>query len=144
MNNIKAGINIQSTSSLDGTIFENTTIQILKHNEAGSIGFVLNKAFGKNLNDLIEFSHANPFSLMDGGPVDRDHLFVVHKRPDLIEEGEQLNNGFFLGGNMEQVVAAINKGLLNEKDIQLFIGYCGWDVQELEAELEEGSWEIIN
>jgi putative transcriptional regulator len=41
---------------------------------------------------------------------------------------------------MEQVIQAINTGDSNPQDIQLFIGYCGWDEGELEAEVEEGSW----
>ncbi len=77
---------------------------------------------------------------MDGGPVDRDHLFVLHKRPDLIDGGKPIPNGLYLGGNMEQVIEAITtKGATNQ-EIQLFIGYCGWDLGELEAELKEGSW----
>jgi putative transcriptional regulator len=79
---------------------------------------------------------------MDGGPVDRDHLFVLHKRPDLIEGGEQVANGFYLGGSMKQVIEAINTKSINEEEIQLYIGYCGWDLGELDAELEEGSWTI--
>jgi putative transcriptional regulator len=77
---------------------------------------------------------------MDGGPVDREHLFVLHKRPDLIDGGEQIPNGLYLGGNMEQVIEAINTKDANPQEIQLFIGYCGWDVGELDAEVEEGSW----
>ena len=41
---------------------------------------------------------------------------------------------------MEQVIEAINNSGANNQDIQLFIGYCGWDAGELEAEIEEGSW----
>jgi putative transcriptional regulator len=77
---------------------------------------------------------------MDGGPVDRDHLFVLHKRPDLIEGGKQIPNGLYFGGNMEQVIEAINTKAANKEEIQVFIGYCGWDLGELEAEVEEGSW----
>jgi putative transcriptional regulator len=77
---------------------------------------------------------------MDGGPVDRDHLFVLHKRPDLIEGGKEIPNGFYFGGNMEQVIEAINTKAAGEQEIQVFIGYCGWDEGELKAELEEGSW----
>lgn len=142
MSDLKAGIYIKSTAALIGSIFEHTTILIVKHNDEGSIGFVTNKSFGKSMHELIEFSHAKPFPIMDGGPVDRDHLFVLHKRPDLIEGGEKLNNGFYLGGNMDQVIEAINTIGLNEQEIQLFIGYCGWDLGELEAEIEEGSWTI--
>ena len=142
MSLLKAGISIKSTDALTGSFFEDTTILIVEHNEAGSTGFVNNKPFGKSLNDLIEFNHAKPFPLMDGGPVDRAHLFVLHKRPDLIEGGKQLTNGLYLGGHMEQVIEAINTGAISQQEIQLFIGYCGWDVGELEAEVAEGSWDL--
>jgi putative transcriptional regulator len=140
MSNLKTGIYIKSTYELNGTFFENTTILIVKHNEEGTVGFVTNKPFGKSLHELIEFNHSKPFPLMDGGPVDRDHLFVLHKRPDLIDGGEQVSNGLYMGGNMEQVIHAINTQAGNIDNIQLYIGYCGWDEGELEAELEEGSW----
>jgi putative transcriptional regulator len=45
-----------------------------------------------------------------------------------------------MGGNMEQVIQAINTHATNKEDIQLFIGYCGWDEGEFEAEVKEGSW----
>lgn len=140
MRNLKAGIYIKSTAALIGSFFENTTILLVQHNEEGSLGFVTNKSFEKSLHELIEFKHVKPFPLMDGGPVDRDHLFVLHKRPNLIEGGEQIPNGLYLGGNMKQVIEAINTKSANKQEIQLFIGYCGWDVGELEAEVEEGSW----
>ena len=119
MRDLKAGIYIKSTAELIGSFFEDTTILIVQHNEAGSLGFVTNKPFGKSLNELIEFKHAKPFPLMDGGPVDREHIFVLHKRPDLINEGEQVTNGFYLGGNMEQLIEAINTHGSNQKEIQI-------------------------
>jgi len=140
MSNLKTGLSIKSTAALNGSFFEHTTILVVEYNETGSTGLVINKPFGKSLHELIEFNYSKPFPLMDGGPVDRDHLFVLHKRPDLIDGGKQVNNGLYLGGNMEQVIEAINTGGANQQEIQLFIGYCGWDVGELEAEVEEGSW----
>lgn len=142
MSDLKAGIYINSTEELNGSFFEHTTILIVQHNEEGSVGFVTNKPFGKSLHELIEFNHAKPYPLMDGGPVDREHLFVLHSRPDLIQGGEQTRNGLYLGGNMEQVIEAINNGAANQQEIQVFIGYCGWDPGELKAELEEGSWTL--
>jgi putative transcriptional regulator len=142
MSDLKAGIYIKSSTALNGSYFEHTTILIVEHNEEGSLGFVTNKSFGKSLHELIEFNHAKPFALMDGGPVDREHLFVLHKRPDLIEGGQQIHNDLYLGGNMDQVIEAINTGASNQQEIQVFIGYCGWDPGELEAELEEGSWTL--
>ena len=140
MKDLKSGIYIKSTDALIGSFFENTTILLVQHNEEGSIGFVTHKSFEKSLHELIEFNHIKPFPLLDGGPVDREHLFVLHNRPDLIDGGKQIPNGFYLGGNMDQVIEAIDTMGATQQEIQLFIGYCGWDLGELEAELEEGSW----
>jgi putative transcriptional regulator len=71
---LKAGVYIKSTAALIGSFFEHTTIILVEHDENGSLGFVTNKPFGKSLHELIEFNHAKPFPLMDGGPVDREHL----------------------------------------------------------------------
>jgi putative transcriptional regulator len=143
MRDLKAGFYIKSTTALRGSFFENTTILLVQHNEKGTIGFVTHKTFEKSLHELIEFNHIKPFSLMDGGPVDREHLFVLHKRPDLIDGGKLVHNGLYLGGNMDQVINAINILNVNKEEIQIFIGYCGWDLGELEAEVEEGSWTIL-
>lgn len=142
MNDLKAGIYIKSTADLNGSFFEETTILIVQHNEEGSLGFVSNKSFGKSLHELIEFKHSKPFPLMDGGPVDREHIFVLHRRPDIIEGGEQVCDGLYLGGDMQQVIEAINTESITKDELQIFIGYCGWDAGELEAEIEEGSWTI--
>lgn len=144
MRELKAGFYIKSTEALKGSFFEHTTILIIEHNEAGSTGFVMNKPFEKSLHDLIEFNQCNPFPLMDGGPVDRDHLYVLHKRPDLIDGGKPVSHGLYLGGNMNQVVDAINAHAIDKDELHVFIGYCGWDAGELAAELEEGSWIIHN
>ena len=142
--NFQVEIVLKSTNALVGSFFENTTIHIVEHNEEGSTGFVTNRPFEKSLNDLIEFNHCKPFPLMDGGPVDRDHIYVLHKRPDLIDGGKQVSNGFYLGGNMNQVIKAINTSATNHQELQLYIGYCGWDPGELEEEVDEGSWIISN
>jgi putative transcriptional regulator len=143
MKDIKAGSNIKSTAKLMDSFFENTSILIVEHNEEGSTGFVINKPVNKSLHDLIEFNHSKPFPLMDGGPVDRDHLFVLHKRPDLIDGGKPIPNGLYLGGNMEQVIEAINTNGVTDQELHIFIGYCGWYAGELEAEFEEGSWIFV-
>ncbi len=142
MTDLKVGFYIKSTPALNDSFFEHTTILIVEHNEGGSLGFVTNRPLNKSLHELIEFNHSKPYPLMDGGPVDRAHLFVLHKRPDLIDGGKQIMDSLYLGGNMEQVIEAINTMNVNQEEIQLFIGYCGWDLGELEAEIEEGSWTL--
>jgi putative transcriptional regulator len=139
---IKPGTILKSTVSLNNSIFENVLIVITEYNTTGSTGFVINKEFERPLHALQEFSHVRNFALYDGGPVDNKHLFFLHCRPDIIEGGEHIYDTFFWGGNFLQAVNAINNYSLTEAEIKIFIGYCGWDDGELEAEIEEGSWEV--
>lgn len=142
--NCKPGTIIKSTAALNNSVFEKVQILITENNANGATGFVINKLFERPLNALQEFKQVRHFNLYDGGPVDTAHLFFLHCRPDIIEGGVKINDTIFYGGNFAQAVAAINNYTLTENDIKIFIGYCGWDAGELEAEMEEGSWEVSN
>ena len=137
-----AGIFITSTSLLDDTFFEDATLFITEYNEKGAMGFVVNKEFPRKFNELEEFRYSPPFPLYDGGPVDREHLYFVHRRPDLIAGGVPVADNIYMGGDFKAAVMHMNNGTILEQDIRLFIGYCGWNTHELEEEIAEGSWEI--
>ena len=139
---ITPGSYIKSTTSLDGSYFENSIILIVENNNDGAVGFVVNRPFVRSLNELVEFKKSKSFPLLEGGPVDQEHIYVVHNRPDLIKGTQSISNGMYYGGDIQQVIEAINVHGATQKEIQLFIGYCGWDAEELEDELEEGSWEM--
>ena len=133
-----------SKPSMDDENLKGSVILITERNEEGAMGFVFNKLFHRSLNELAAFSYSRPFPLYDGGPVDKEHLFFVHRRPDLIEEGRHVVDSIYLGGNFRQAIARINDKTLSESDIRIFIGYCGWDRGQLEAEIEEGSWSVVD
>ncbi|GAA4318532.1 YqgE/AlgH family protein [Flaviaesturariibacter amylovorans] len=147
MMSLSAGSVIKSTPALAGDpLFAGVTILITAHGPSadGAVGYIINRPFGRRLNELAEFRHGRAFPLYDGGPVDREHLFFVHRRPDLIEGGVPAGAGIYAGGDFRQAVAGINAGLLGTGDLKLFIGYCGWDAGELEAEIGEGSWMVTD
>ena len=140
--NIRSGTYIKSTVALTDTVFENSLLLISTCNNDGAVGFVINQPYHRALNELEEFKHSVPFPLYNGGPVDQEHIFFIHQRPDIIANGTPINNSLYLGGNFKQALTAINNKTLSAKDIKLFIGYCGWNADELEAEVAEGSWTI--
>jgi len=141
---MNAGTFIKSTDLLKDTFFEETVIFITEYNEKGAMGFVVNKLFPRKFNELEEFKLSPAFPLYDGGPVDREHLFIVHNRPDIISGGTKVTGHIYTGGDFSSAVRYINNKTITEKDICLFIGYCGWDLNEIEAEIREGSWEVLN
>jgi putative transcriptional regulator len=140
---MKPGLFLKSTSLLNDTLFENVVVFITEYNEKGAMGFVVNQKFPRKLNELEEFKTVKPFPIHLGGPVDQEHLYFIHQRPDLIEGGEAVTATIYLGGDFKSVVRHINDHTLTEKDLRIFLGYCGWDYRELDEEIAEGSWEVL-
>lgn len=139
---IQPGTIIYSAPTLQDPHFDRAVIVITEYNEKGAVGFVVNNPFPRSLNELVEFSDAVPFALYAGGPVDTEHLFVLHRRADLVTGDKYLFSNTCMSDNFQQIVKHINQGDIQNNDIKLFIGYCGWDGGELEAEIKEGSWAI--
>jgi len=141
---IAPGTILISPPTIDDTNFEEVVIFITEHNEKGAMGFVINKLFARPLNALEEFKQSIAFPLYDGGPVDQKHLFFVHQRPDLIEGGTAIRDNIYFGGNFKQALTHLNKKIILQNDIKIFIGYCGWDYGQLEEEITEGSWMVVD
>lgn len=142
MENIIPGIWLEATGLLQGTDFDNATVFIHQYDDDGAVGFVTNRIFPRRLNELAEFATSKPITLSDGGPVDREHLFVLHRRPELISNSRHITGSVYYGGDFSKAVQLLNNGQISENDIRIFIGYCGWDKEQLEEEIKEGSWKV--
>jgi putative transcriptional regulator len=141
---IPPGTILASSSSMEDPNFHKTIIFITEYNEKGAMGFVVNKIFERSLNELIEFSSSPAFPLYAGGPVDKEHLFFIHRRNDIIPGGSFIIDNVYFGGDFKKAIENINNSTLSSSDIKIFIGYCGWDANELEAEIAEGSWIVTD
>lgn len=140
--NIHAGTILISTALLNDTNFEKVVILITEHNEKGTIGYIINQQFHRRFNELEEFKHALPIPLYIGGPSQMDKIYFMHRKPVFIEGGELIGSNVYMNGDFKTAVQLVNNGTLAINDIKLYIGYCGWDVQQLEEEIAEGSWLI--
>src|SRR5690606_1315477 len=82
------------------------------------------------------------FLVFNGGPVEQDNLYFIHKIPDLIENSIEISNGIYWGGNFESTMNLINEGVIKDSQIRFFLGYSGWEISQLEKELISHSWVI--
>ncbi len=141
---IQAGSIIISTALLNDTSFEKVAVVITEHNDKGAVGYVFNQPFPRSFNELEEFKHSIPVPLYAGGPVQTDMLYFMHSRPDLVDGGDLVAGDVYMNGDFKKAVQLLNNGILSIHEVRLFIGYCGWDAGELEAEIEEGSWQVTD
>lgn len=143
MQPVSVGTWLEATSLLDGTALEKAEVFIHQYDNNGAIGFVVNRIFDRRLNELAEFAGNKPIPLYDGGPVDREHLFFLHRRPEMIAGSTAVTGPVYYGGDFGKAVQLLNNGQISESDVRIFIGYCGWDKEQLEEEIAEGSWRIV-
>ncbi|WP_420322353.1 YqgE/AlgH family protein [Flagellimonas sp.] len=129
--------------TLSGDVsFNRSVVLIAEHNHEGSVGFILNKPLEYTINDLIA-EITIPFKVFNGGPVEQDNLYFIHKVPHLIDDSIEISDGIFWGGNFEKTVELINNKTITEQDIRFFLGYSGWDSSQLDQELSSKSWVVV-
>ena len=123
--------------------FARTVILLTEHNEEGSVGFILNKPLKYSITDLIP-EIKEDFKVYNGGPVEKDNLYFIHDVPHLIQNSVEISNGIFWGGCFETVKELIAKNRITKNNIRFFLGYTGWDKNQLESEIEENTWIASN
>ncbi len=120
--------------------FMRTVVYICRHSEEGSFGFVLNKVFEQTLDELINGLEGTSVSVYYGGPVQPDTVHFIHQYPDLIPESFPISTDVFWGGDFEVVKQLLLNGELDLSKIKFFLGYSGWEKDQLDSELKENSW----
>ncbi len=129
--------------ALSGDIsFSRSVVLLAEHNPEGSVGFILNKPLAYSINDLVS-EIKMPFQVFNGGPVEQDNLYFIHKVPNLVYNSIKISDGVYWGGDFDQIVELINTNTISSEDIRFFLGYTGWDSLQLDKELLSKSWVIV-
>lgn len=120
--------------------FQRTVIFLCEHKEEGSLGFILNKPYPLELNEVLHDIEDLKLPVHYGGPVNRDSLHFLHLYPDLIPDSYPVGAGISWGGDFSSALKHLQNGNINPSYIKFFIGYSGWGEGQLEHEMKEQSW----
>ena len=123
--------------------FNRSVVLLAEHNQEGSVGFILNKPLNYSMNELVDEIEV-PFPVFNGGPVEQDNLYFIHKVPELISDSVEISDGIYWGGDFEMTVDLINSRKITQNDIRFFLGYSGWGSLQLDQELLSKSWIVVN
>ncbi|MCE7042272.1 YqgE/AlgH family protein [Dyadobacter sp. CY312] len=141
---IKKGSLLIAKPFLGDPNFERGVILLCEYNSPGSFGFVLNQVTDLFLGDVLEETIYQDVPLHLGGPVEKNTLHFIHRRPDLISGGMEIIDGVFWGGDFEHLQKLLNMNTVKEDDVRFFIGYSGWGEGQLDEELDQDSWIVTN
>lgn len=124
--------------------FVRTVILVLNHDDDGALGVVINRpsmlAVAQVLPAWSEAVARPPF-VFGGGPVAPDSALAV-----AVALGEGPAAGFqrvAAGYGLVDLEASPGDVVPDVAGIRVFSGYAGWGAEQLEAEIEEGSWYVV-
>ncbi len=129
---------------IEDRYFTRSVVFLCDHSSDGSFGFVLNNYIETGLKDMIADFPDIDVRVSLGGPVDTSNLFFIHTLPDLIPESQEITNGICIGGKFTDVIKLLETNPEKVEHFRFFVGYSGWDSNQLENELNEKSWIVLS
>lgn len=146
-----------ATPALADPNFDRAVVLLLDHDEEGSLGVVLNRPTPVDVADILEGwgdLAGAPGVVFQGGPVSLDSALGVAVIPG--EEGRTPGSGPRPGRGepigWRRVHGAIGLVDLDTPpellapalgSLRIFAGYAGWGPGQLEDELVEGAWYVV-
>ena len=123
--------------------FGKSVILITAVNADGVVGFILNKPLPFQLSDIVSDTEQN-FSVFNGGPVESENLYFLHSTPEKIDDGMPISETLYWGGSFEKTMDLLKQHALNTTEIRFFMGYSGWTYTQLEQEIADGCWIVVD
>jgi putative transcriptional regulator len=128
--------------------FARTVVLMGHHTKDGALGWVVNRVFDRRAADLLPpplDGRVHPSTrLRLGGPVLASSLVVLYRGGVEGVEGVEMAPGLWVSASAE----ILPKLFSDERDGLppaglLVLGYAGWGAEQLEHEMEDGSWLVL-
>ena len=130
-----------SSPALVDPNFRKTVVLIAHHDEDGAMGLVLSRPSTVAAVDAVPALTGIPGAddpVFVGGPVQPEAFMVLAEFDDVGQAAAPILNGLgFMPADAEPETLAIRR-------LRLFAGYSGWGGGQLEAELREDSWILVD
>jgi|APGre2960657444_1045066.scaffolds.fasta_scaffold32733_2 putative transcriptional regulator len=120
--------------------FSRSAILLCRHNKKETFGFVLTNYIEIDLHKLDENMPEIITKISFGGPVEKDNLFYIHTFGKEIEGAEKIMDTLYFGGDYEMLFELIKAEPKRINEVRFFIGYAGWDFEQLNNEMKDHSW----
>jgi len=145
-NKPEGGKLLLSEPFLKDLYFSRSVILLAEHNNEGTYGLILNKPIPDlSITEVVkELPKDFDCPVYLGGPVKTDSVFYLHTLGNLIEGSIKINDNIYFGGEIEQIKELILFNKITPQNIKFYIGYSGWEPKQLDNELKENSWIIVD
>ena len=136
-----------ATPPLEDPNFDRTVIYVLEHHEDGAIGLVLNRpsdeALEAPLDRWIDLQTA-PSSVFTGGPVETNAM--IGMATTKVVTDEPVEHITPISGLIASTDLSADPALVaaHVDTVRVFRGYAGWTGGQLDAEIDQGAWLVLD
>lgn len=133
-----------ASPELDDVAFARTVVLVVAHEDDGAVGLVLNRPSRTPVDEAIDGwdAHlAGPAVLFGGGPVEPDGIVAVARTvPGADEDDGDVADGIRLI-DLDADPGEVTRQVTG---LRVFAGHAGWGPGQLERELREGAWFVVD
>ncbi len=145
MSEARAGMLLVATPALRDPNFADSVVLLLDVDRDGALGVVLNRPSGVPVASVLDAwaeTVDEPDVLFRGGPVGPDGALAVAELRSLDDQpvGFRPVDGRLGLVDLDTPVELLSGSLAG---LRIFAGYAGWGAEQLEGEIEEGSWYVV-
>ena len=133
-----------ASRSLGDPDFAETVVLLVRYDEKGALGLILNRRTDAPLSQVLDLKAAKDRSdpVYLGGPVGPSVVFALFESSAKIEKAESIFNGVYLISDkalFEQTISARpDPGVFH-----VYLGYAGWTQDQLRNETQLGAWFVF-
>jgi putative transcriptional regulator len=142
-----SGMLLVATPTLLDPNFKGSVVMLLESDEGGALGVILNRPSTLPVSGVLSQWAgvvSDPDVLFHGGPVGPDGALGVGRLSPAEAESAPLGYRPVDGGfgivDLDTPVDLLAEALA---DLRIFVGYAGWDAEQLLGEIAEGSWYLV-
>ncbi|MGA8987055.1 YqgE/AlgH family protein [Aeromicrobium sp.] len=132
-----------ATPAIESGPFLRSVVFLLDHDGDGALGVIVNRPSESEVDDVLPDWAAlvnAPVCLFEGGPVAMDSALALGVIADIAPPGWRQMAGRV--GLVDLEGPLPDHGEL--AGLRVFAGYAGWGADQLEAEVEEGAWLVVD
>jgi putative transcriptional regulator len=137
MTSLQGQLLIASPHLNDGNFFRSVVLMV-KHDDDGALGLILNQATSKTVRELWQMVADEDVDcdqpLYLGGPVSGP-LVCLHQRKSCAEA--EIIAGVYFAAHKDMLRKIVTQP---SKQFRLYTGYSGWGAGQLEEEMRAGGW----
>ena len=142
-----AGRLLVATPLLTDPNFERTVIFVCFHDANGAFGLVLNRPVGAPAGDLVPDWQpllTPPGELHSGGPVERSSFLGLGAMEGPRDEGIEWWTPIAHGVGLVNLAGDVEEAADALEALRVYHGYTGWGGGQLDAEIGENSWFVVD